>query len=221
MASSTVGEERFLSERRASLPDIDIDVESARRLEVYDRIIQRFGIERVAVTGMSEAYRARHALRDTGPRARSAPHVVDRVARSFSHIRAADIRGTLAELPELCGLMAQAGSYGMLWKPAEALDELPRGIAMHPCGVILSNATLLDRLPCSVRDEMRTGSCWNGDSTRTRRVGSEHAIRGDLGIVVGHGRWGCQYAFTVRTRSRRRAGCAQVGAVNGRQGGRG
>ncbi len=29
--------ERFLSERRASLPDIDIDVESARRLEVYDR----------------------------------------------------------------------------------------------------------------------------------------------------------------------------------------
>lgn len=50
--------ERFLSVRRASLPDIgidfdfdiDIDVESARRLEVYDRIIERFGTERVAVT---------------------------------------------------------------------------------------------------------------------------------------------------------------------------
>ncbi|OEJ22971.1 hypothetical protein AR457_37830 [Streptomyces agglomeratus] len=55
--------ERFLSERRASLPDIDIDVESARRLEVYDRIIERFGKERVAVTGMPETYRARHALR--------------------------------------------------------------------------------------------------------------------------------------------------------------
>ncbi|RZB19566.1 PHP domain-containing protein [Streptomyces sp. F001] len=54
--------ERFLSVRRASLPDIDIDVESARRLEVYDRIIERFGTERVAVTGMPETYRARHAL---------------------------------------------------------------------------------------------------------------------------------------------------------------
>ncbi|EHM30616.1 putative DNA polymerase III alpha subunit [Streptomyces sp. W007] len=58
--------ERFLSERRTSLPDIDLDVESPRRLEVYDKIIERFGRERVAVTGMPETYRARHALRDTG-----------------------------------------------------------------------------------------------------------------------------------------------------------
>ncbi len=36
---------------------------SPRRLEVYDRIIERFGTERVAVTGMPETYRARHALR--------------------------------------------------------------------------------------------------------------------------------------------------------------
>ncbi len=55
--------ERFLSERRTSLPDIDLDVESARRLEVYDKIIERFGSERVAVTGMPETYRARNALR--------------------------------------------------------------------------------------------------------------------------------------------------------------
>ncbi|WP_392748916.1 DNA polymerase III subunit alpha [Streptomyces sp. LN590] len=139
--------ERFLSERRASLPDIDIDVESARRLEVYDRIIERFGTERVAVTGMPETYRARHALRDTGLALGLPPHVVDKVAKSFPHIRACDIRGALAELPELRQLATQAESYGPLWELAEGLDALPRGIAMHPCGVILSNATLLDRLP--------------------------------------------------------------------------
>ncbi|GHG00082.1 hypothetical protein GCM10018777_08310 [Streptomyces albogriseolus] len=55
--------ERFLSERRTSLPDIDLDVESERRLEVCDAIIKRFGRERTAVTGMPETYRARHALR--------------------------------------------------------------------------------------------------------------------------------------------------------------
>ncbi|MFE5484124.1 DNA polymerase III subunit alpha [Streptomyces sp. NPDC056527] len=139
--------ERFLSERRASLPDIDIDVESARRLEVYDRIIERFGKERVAVTGMPETYRARHALRDTGLALGLPPHVVDKVAKSFPHIRACDIRGALAELPELRQLNAEAASYGRLWELAEGLDAIPRGIAMHPCGVILSNATLLDRLP--------------------------------------------------------------------------
>ncbi|MFD8342277.1 DNA polymerase III subunit alpha [[Kitasatospora] papulosa] len=139
--------ERFLSERRASLPDIDIDVESARRLEVYDRIIERFGTDRVAVTGMPETYRARHALRDTGLALGLPPHVVDKVAKSFPHIRACDIRGALKELPELRQLAADASSYGPLWELAEGLDALPRGIAMHPCGVILSNATLLDRLP--------------------------------------------------------------------------
>ncbi|MER7156490.1 OB-fold nucleic acid binding domain-containing protein, partial [Streptomyces lydicus] len=34
-----------------------------------------------------------------------------------------------------------------LWQLVEALDALPRGIAMHPCGVLLSDATLLDRTP--------------------------------------------------------------------------
>jgi hypothetical protein len=38
---SVIGKERFLSGRRTSLPDIDLDVESERRLEVYDAIIKR------------------------------------------------------------------------------------------------------------------------------------------------------------------------------------
>ncbi|GAA2258000.1 DNA polymerase III subunit alpha [Streptomyces amakusaensis] len=139
--------ERFLSERRRSLPDIDLDVESARRLEVYDRIIERFGPERVAVTGMPETYRARHSLRDTGLALGIAPAEIDRIAKSFPHIRARDIRGALAELPELHPLAAEAARFGPLWELAEGLDGLPRGYAMHPCGVILSDATLLDRIP--------------------------------------------------------------------------
>ncbi|NUK25998.1 DNA polymerase III subunit alpha [Streptomyces lunaelactis] len=139
--------ERFLSVRRASLPDIDIDVESARRLEVYDKIIDRFGLERVAVTGMPETYRARHALHDTGLALGIPPADVDRIAKSFPHIRACDITAALAELPELKQLAAQAGQYRLLFELAEGLDKLPRGIAMHPCGVILTDASLLDRLP--------------------------------------------------------------------------
>ena len=36
--------ERFLSPLREALPDIDVDVESARRLEVYERILDRCGV---------------------------------------------------------------------------------------------------------------------------------------------------------------------------------
>ncbi|WBB60207.1 DNA polymerase III subunit alpha [Streptomyces sp. WMMC500] len=139
--------ERFLSVRRNSLPDIDIDVESARRLECYDTIFDRFGRERVAVTAMPETYRARRALRDTGLALGIAPADVDRIAKSFPHLRAADITGALAELPELRPLAAEAHRYGPLWELAEGLDALVHGMAMHPCGVVISDATLLDRLP--------------------------------------------------------------------------
>ncbi|WP_370256213.1 DNA polymerase III subunit alpha [Streptomyces sp. V4I8] len=139
--------ERFLSKRRLVLPDIDVDVESARRLEVYRAIIDRFGTERVATVSMPETYRVRHAIRDVGAALSMDPADIDRIAKSFPHIRARDARAALDELPELRQLAGEREKYGKLWELAEALDALPRGIAMHPCGVLLSDASLLSRTP--------------------------------------------------------------------------
>ncbi|WP_030744977.1 DNA polymerase III subunit alpha [Streptomyces sp. NRRL S-31] len=139
--------ERFLSKERVVLPDIDIDVESARRLEVYRAVIGRFGTERVATVAMPETYRVRHAVRDVGAALSMDPAEIDRIAKSFPHIRARDARAALAELPELRRLAGEQEKYGRLWELVEALDALPRGIAMHPCGVLLSDASLLARTP--------------------------------------------------------------------------
>ncbi|MDX2676334.1 DNA polymerase III subunit alpha [Streptomyces sp. NY05-11A] len=139
--------ERFLSKERVVLPDIDIDVESARRLEVYRAIIGRFGTERVATVAMPETYRVRHAIRDVGAALSMDPAEIDRVAKSFPHIRARDARAALEELPELKALAEEKEKYGRLWELVEALDALPRGVAMHPCGVLLSDASLLTRTP--------------------------------------------------------------------------
>ncbi|MEU8987548.1 DNA polymerase III subunit alpha [Streptomyces sp. NPDC048558] len=139
--------ERFLSKRRLVLPDIDIDVESARRLEVYRAIIDRFGTERVATVSMPETYRVRHAIRDVGAALSMDPADIDRIAKSFPHIRARDARAALEELPELRQLAGERERYGRLWELVEGLDALPRGIAMHPCGVLLSDASLLSRTP--------------------------------------------------------------------------
>ncbi|MFC9891161.1 DNA polymerase III subunit alpha [Streptomyces pilosus] len=139
--------ERFLSKERVVLPDIDIDVESARRLEVYRAIIGRFGTERVATIAMPETYRVRHAIRDVGAALSMDPAEIDRVAKSFPHIRARDARAALDELPELRELAGEKERYGRLWELVEALDALPRGVAMHPCGVLLSDASLLTRTP--------------------------------------------------------------------------
>ena len=143
--------ERFVSTLRPGLPDIDIDVESDRRLEIYDAIFQRFGDSRTTCVSMYETYRVRHAIRDVGGALGLPVGEINTFAKSFPHIRARHVRSALAELPELkrsgLGKLAMRGELDEFLNLVEALDGLPRHVAMHPCGVILSNGTLLQRTP--------------------------------------------------------------------------
>ena len=143
--------ERFLSPLRRSLPDIDVDVESARRTEVYERILARFGGERCTCVSMRDTYRVRHAIRDVGAALGMSPGDVDAFAKAFPHIRAAQVREALTELPEVraseIGRRAATGELEVFLDLVTALDGLPRHIAVHPCGVLLSDATMLDRTP--------------------------------------------------------------------------
>ena len=139
--------ERFLSPLRRALPDIDIDVESARRLEIYEAVLDRYGGERCVAVSMMDTYRVRHAIRDVGAALGMPPGEIDTIAKAFPHIRARDARLALRELPELRASGLDDARLGVLFGLAERLDGLPRHIAMHPCGVLLSDATLLDRTP--------------------------------------------------------------------------
>jgi error-prone DNA polymerase len=139
--------ERFLSPLRQALPDIDIDVESARRLEVYERILDRYGGERCVCVSMMDTYRVRHAVRDVGAALGMPGGEVDAIAKAFPHIRARDARTALRELPELRASGLAEGRLDLMFRLVEKLDGLPRHIAVHPCGVLLSDATLLDRTP--------------------------------------------------------------------------
>ncbi|TFV61875.1 UNVERIFIED_ORG: DNA polymerase III subunit alpha [Bacillus sp. AZ43] len=145
--------ERFLSPLRRQLPDIDIDVESARRMEVYDAVIDRFGADRVSCISMMDTYRVRHAIRDVGAALGLPSAEIDAVAKAFPHIRANQVHAALKDLPELrasrLGSKRSGGSgdLDLLFDLVARLDGLPRHIALHPCGVLLSDATLLDRTP--------------------------------------------------------------------------
>nr|WP_276508446.1 DNA polymerase III subunit alpha [Modestobacter muralis] len=145
--------ERFLSPLRHQLPDIDIDVESARRMEVYDAVIDRFGAHRVSCISMMDTYRVRHAIRDVGAALGLPPAEIDAVAKAFPHIRANQVHAALRDLPELrASRMGSrrgggSGDLDLMFDLVARLDGLPRHIALHPCGVLLSDATLLDRTP--------------------------------------------------------------------------
>lgn len=147
--------ERFLSRDRTSLPDIDVDVESAQRHRVYRELFRRFGPERITLMSMQNAYRARGAVRDAGMALGIQGEEVDQIAKSLWRFSASSFREAIATMPELRPLASRleadrakgGNQVDLLVDLTERLDRLPRHISMHPCGVILSDARLLHRTP--------------------------------------------------------------------------
>ncbi|HEX6519868.1 MAG TPA: DNA polymerase III subunit alpha [Streptosporangiaceae bacterium] len=139
--------ERFLARTRETMPDIDLDVESARRIEAYRVILEAYGEQRTATVCMMETYRARSAIRDVAAAFGLPRPEIDAIAKAFPHIRAAHISAALTELPELRESRLSIPQLTGLFRIAERLDGLPRHVAMHPCGVLLSDVTLRDRTP--------------------------------------------------------------------------
>jgi len=139
--------ERFLNPMREELPDIDIDVESARREDVYDMVLSRHGDDRTACVAMVDTYRARAAVREVGKALGLPEPEVDTVAKAFPHIRADDLRVAIERLPELAGQNLDAGQLETLFTVAERLNGFPRHLALHPSGIVLSNDELVTRVP--------------------------------------------------------------------------
>ncbi len=147
--------ERFLSADRSTLPDIDIDVESAERHNVYRGIFERFGSRRVTLMSMQNSYRARGAVRDAGMALGMDREEIDKIAKQLWRFSAGSFREALEEKPELRDLASQVrssrhgtgGQLDLLVDLTERLDSLPRHISMHPCGVILGDSGLLNRTP--------------------------------------------------------------------------
>jgi len=152
--------ERFCSVLRAELPDIDIDVESDRRLEIYSAVFDRYGFKSAkykpgdnsstATVAMVETYRARHAIRDVGAALGIAPMEIDLIAKSMPHVRSSNIQKALENLPELKSLNLNTPILKTAIKLAGKLDGLPRHLAMHPCAVVLSDPGLLDYAPLEI-----------------------------------------------------------------------
>ncbi|HEY4659124.1 MAG TPA: hypothetical protein VIH11_06425, partial [Gemmatimonadaceae bacterium] len=139
--------ERFLNPMRDEPPDIDVDVESARREDVYDMVLSRYGDDRCACVAMIDTYRARAAVREVGKALGLPEPEVDVVAKSFPHIGAQDLRVAIERLPELAGANLKVDQLELLFRVAERLNGFPRHIALHPCGIVISDDDLVTRVP--------------------------------------------------------------------------
>lgn len=142
--------ERFLSVERTSLPDIDIDVESARRHDIYRAIFKRYGSSRVTLLSMQSTYRGRGAMRDSGLALGLDDEQIDDIAKNMWRFSARSFRNAIGSKPELSALaeaIEEDRRLNLMVDITERLDRLPRHISMHPCGVILGDSSLLGLTP--------------------------------------------------------------------------
>jgi error-prone DNA polymerase len=83
--------ERFLSEERNEIPDIDIDFAHQDREQVLQYVYERYGRRHAAMVAEVITYRTRSAIRDVGKALGLSLGEVDRIAREY------DARESLAE----------------------------------------------------------------------------------------------------------------------------
>jgi error-prone DNA polymerase len=152
--------ERFLSENRGEMPDIDIDIEHARREEVIQYVYGRYGRDHAALCGEVITYRARSAVRDAGKALGLSVAQVDALAGRLD--RRWD--GDSGALPEEWTGRADDVRMTHLARMAAALSGLPRHVSTHVGGMVITGPPLNDVMPTEpAAMENRTIVPWDKD----------------------------------------------------------
>ncbi|NUO18963.1 DNA polymerase III subunit alpha [bacterium] len=136
--------ERFINpERKESLPDIDIDFDRRYREEIVQYVIGKYGQDHVAGVASFNRYRARGAIRDVAKALGFETEDIDKLAR-YSHwaLSAKRIASTLDSRPEIRSLQVDKKKFELLFELCAGLDDMPRHISAHPCGVMITGASV-------------------------------------------------------------------------------
>ncbi len=139
--------ERFLNPERISMPDIDMDFCQARRGEIIDYVVQKYGRANVAQIITFGKLLAKGVIRDVA-RVLDMPYSrADAMAKLIPNelgIKLTDSYIKEPKIKELCDSDPQAQR---VWTLALALEGLNRNAGTHAAGVVISNEPLWNKTP--------------------------------------------------------------------------
>jgi error-prone DNA polymerase len=144
--------ERFMSEERREIPDIDIDFAHQNREQVIQYVYERYGRSNAAMASEVISYRTRSALRDVGKALGLSLAQVDTIAREF------DASESLEDMP----VQGEIGER--LYAICRHIDGFPRHMGIHSGGMVLTRDPLIRVAPvewATMRD--RTIVQWDKD----------------------------------------------------------
>jgi error-prone DNA polymerase len=140
--------ERFMSEERREIPDIDIDFAHQDREKVIQYVYDRYGRANAAMVAEVITYRTRSAIRDVGKALGLSLEQVDLIAKEY------DVR---EELPEEAG-------PDLLFTICRSIANFPRHLGIHSGGMLITRDPLVGVAPvewATMRD--RTVVQWDKD----------------------------------------------------------
>lgn len=142
--------ERFLNPARVSMPDIDIDFDDARRGEVLEYVVQKYGRNNVAQIITFGTMAARAAVRDVG-RAMGYPYAeVDGIAKLVPppiQGRHIPLPTSIKEDPGLKHVYESNSRAKSLLDYAIRLEGTVRHAGTHACAVVMSEEPLTNYTP--------------------------------------------------------------------------
>ncbi len=143
--------ERFLNPARISMPDIDLDFADARRDEVLQYVVEKYGKDHVAQVITFGTMAARGSIRDAGRALGFTYDFCDRIAKLIPGGPAGGKPGFLKECVETVDEVKQAyhadPQARQLIDAAAKLEGVARHASTHACAVVITPRPLTDYLP--------------------------------------------------------------------------
>ena len=139
--------ERFLNPERVSMPDIDMDFCQARRQEILDYVIEKYGRVNVAQIITFGKLQAKGVIRDVA-RVLDMPYSqADAMAKLIPDELGINLTDSYAKEPKIAELCNSNPLAKRTWDYALALEGLNRNAGTHAAGVVISNEPLWKKTP--------------------------------------------------------------------------
>ncbi len=145
--------ERFLNPERVSMPDIDMDFCQARRGEVIDYVMRKYGKDHVAQIITFGTMAARGAIRDVGRVLNFSYAETDAVAKLIPNTLHMTLEEALRVSPQLKEAYEADERVKQLIDTARALEGMPRNTSTHAAGVVITKNPVSDYVPLARNDE--------------------------------------------------------------------
>jgi len=139
--------ERFLNPERISMPDIDMDFCQARRQEILDYVVEKYGRVNVAQIITFGKLLAKGVIRDVA-RVLDMPYAkADAMAKLIPDELGIDLKNSYEKEPKIKELLESDPQAKRTWEYALALEGLNRNAGTHAAGVVISNEPLWQKTP--------------------------------------------------------------------------